>query len=207
MNRHVRPFGLKLGPLQAGAVYFPVHFIAVGAGLTLLAQNEVSLFWPATGTLFAFLLLYPARYWPAVLGLGFLAEILSNEVFAPPQLEYTLSGLLYFIKFAAGLLGVWLMHVSIRGPISFARLHHVLAFAAAAAASTLACAFVAGQRAQRSCRGQPGFLAQRPVLVDRRLPRRADRDATAADRRLPRHYVDRRPCAAGAPRLIRPSAY
>ena len=143
MNRHVRPFGLKLGPLQAGAVYFPVHFMAVGAGLTLLAQNEVSVFWPATGTLFAFLLLYPGRYWPAVLGLGFLAEILSNEVFAPPQLEYTLSGLLYFMKFAATVLGVWLMHVSIRGPISFARLHHVLAFSAAAAVSTLATAFVA----------------------------------------------------------------
>ncbi len=143
MNRHVRPFGLKLSPLQAGAVYFPVHFMAVGAGLTLLAQNEVSVFWPATGTLFAFLLLYPGRYWPAVLGLGFLAEILSNEVFAPPQLEYTLSGLLYFIKFAATVLGVWLMHVSIRGPISFARLHHVLVFSAAAAVSTLATAFVA----------------------------------------------------------------
>jgi signal transduction histidine kinase len=143
MNRHVRPFGLKLGPLQAGAVYFPVHFIAVGAGLTLLTQNEVSVFWPATGTLFAFLLLYPARYWPAVLGLGFLAEILSNEAFAPPQLEYTLSGLLYFIKFTSALLGVWLMHISIRGPISFARLRHVLAFAASAAASTLATAFIA----------------------------------------------------------------
>ena len=87
MNRHLRPFGLKLGPLQAGAVYFPVHFIAVGVGLTLLiAPHGVGVFWPATGTLFAFLLLYPARYWPAVLVFGFLAEILSNEVFAPPQI-------------------------------------------------------------------------------------------------------------------------
>ena len=33
MNRLLRPFGLKLGPLQAAAVYFPLHFIAVGIGL------------------------------------------------------------------------------------------------------------------------------------------------------------------------------
>jgi signal transduction histidine kinase len=124
-------------------VYFPLHFIAVGAGFTVLNQDGVSVFWPATGTLFAFLLLYPARYWPAILAFGFLAEILSNETFAPPQLVYTLSGLLYFVKFASALIGVWLVHISIRGPISFARLQHVLGFSAAAAVSTMACAFVA----------------------------------------------------------------
>ena len=85
MNRHLRPFGLKLGPLQAGAVYFPVHFLAVGIGLTLLTQNEVGVFWPATGTLFAFLLLYPARYWPPCWASASCAEILSHS-FAPPQL-------------------------------------------------------------------------------------------------------------------------
>jgi signal transduction histidine kinase len=144
MNRHLRPFGLKLGPLQAGAVYFPLHFIAVGVGFTLLnAPDGVGVFWPATGTLFAFLLLYPARYWVALLALGFLAEILANEAFAPAGIPYTASGLLFFIKFASALAGVWLMHISIRGPISFARLNHVLAFAAAAAVSTLACALLA----------------------------------------------------------------
>jgi signal transduction histidine kinase len=145
MNRHLRPFGLKLGPLQAGAVYFPLHFAAVAVGLTLMnAPDGVGVFWPATGTLFAFLLLYPARYWMALLAFGFLAEILANEAFAPPLIPYTLSGLLYFVKFGAGLAGVWLMHVTIRhGPISFARLHHVLGFAASAAVSTLACALVA----------------------------------------------------------------
>ena len=67
MNRLLRPFGLKLGPLQAGAVYFPLHFLAVGIGLTLLiAPQGVGVFWPATGSLFAFLLLYPARYWLAL---------------------------------------------------------------------------------------------------------------------------------------------
>ena len=144
MNRHLRPFGLKLGPLQAGAVYFPLHFIAVGVGFTLLnAPDGVGVFWPATGTLFAFLLLYPARYWLALLALGFLAEILANEAFAPAGIPYTASGLLFFIKFASALAGVWLMHISIRGPISFARLNHVLGFAAAAAVSTLACALLA----------------------------------------------------------------
>ena len=144
MNRHLRPFGLKLGPLQVGAIYFPVHFCAVWLGLTLLiAPQGVGVFWPATGTLFAFLLLYPARYWAALLAFGFLAEILAHETFAPPQIPYTVYGLLFFVKFVAGLAGVWLMHVSIRGPISFARLHQVLGFAASAAASTLACAFVA----------------------------------------------------------------
>jgi signal transduction histidine kinase len=144
MNRHLRPFGLKLGPLQVGAIYFPVHFCAVWLGLTLLiAPQGVGVFWPATGTLFAFLLLYPARYWAALLAFGFLAEILAHETFAPPQIPYTVYGLLFFVKFVAGLAGVWLMHVSVRGPISFARLHQVLGFAASAAASTLACAFVA----------------------------------------------------------------
>ena len=86
MNRHLRPFGLKLGPLQAGGVYFPLHFVAVGVGLTLMnAPDGVGVFWPATGTLFAFLLLYPARFWPALLAFGFLAEILANEAFAPSE--------------------------------------------------------------------------------------------------------------------------
>jgi signal transduction histidine kinase len=144
MNRHLRPFGLKLGPLQAGAVYLPIHFLAVGLGLTLLIAPEgVSVFWPATGTLFAFLLLYPSRYWPALLAFGFLAEILGNEAFAPPHIPYTVSGLLYFVKFATAVVGVWLVHVTIRGPISFARLHHVLGFAASAAVANLLCAFVA----------------------------------------------------------------
>ena len=74
MNRHLRPFGLKLGPLQAGAVYFPLHFLAVGVGFGLFnAQQGVGVFWPATGVLFAFLLLYPPRYWPALLAFGFLS--------------------------------------------------------------------------------------------------------------------------------------
>ena len=144
MNRHLRPFGLKLGPLQAGAVYFPLHFLAVGVGFALFnAQQGVGVFWPATGVLFAFLLLYPPRYWPALLAFGFLSEILANEVFAPAGLPYTMSGLLFFVKFAAALLGVGLMHVTVRGPISFARLHQVLGFAGSAAVSTLVCALIA----------------------------------------------------------------
>jgi integral membrane sensor domain MASE1 len=143
MNRLLRPFGLKLGPLQAGAVYFPLHFFAVGIGLTLLiAPQGGGVFWPATGSLFAFLLLYPPRYWPALLGFAFAAELAANEVFAP-QIGYSVAGMLFFVKFAAGLLGTWLVHVSVRGPISFARLRHVLCFAGAALLATLACAFVA----------------------------------------------------------------
>src|SRR6476659_8899066 len=143
MNRHLRPFGLKLGPLQTGGVYFPLHFLAVGVGLKLLiAPQGVSVFWPATGTLFAFLLLYPSRYWLALLAMGFLSETLSHQLFAPQQ-PYTTTGLLFFVKFASALLLAGLLQVSIRGPISFARLHHVLFFAASAAFATLACAFVA----------------------------------------------------------------
>ena len=108
----------------------------------LIAPQGVSVFWPATGTLFAFLLLYPSRYWLALLAMGFLSETLSHRLFAP-QLPYTMTGLLFFVKFASALMLVGLMHVTIRGPISFARLHHVLFFAASAAVATLACAFVA----------------------------------------------------------------
>jgi signal transduction histidine kinase len=141
MNRHLRPFGLKLGPLQAAAVYFPLHFLTVGLGLTLLiAPQGVAVFWPASGALFAFLLLYPPNYWLALGLLAYAAELLAHQLFAP-QIPFSLYGLLFGVKFLAGLLGVWLMHISVRGPISFARLRHVLCFAGAALLSTLACAF------------------------------------------------------------------
>jgi signal transduction histidine kinase len=143
MNRLLRPFGLKLGPLQAGAVYFPLHFFAVGIGLTLLISPQgAGLFWPATGSLFAFLLLYPSRYWPALFALSFVAELSAHALFAR-QIPYSVFGLLFIVKFAAGVVGALIVHAAIRGPISFARLQHVLCFAAAAVLSTLACAFVA----------------------------------------------------------------
>ena len=143
MNRHLRPFGLKLSPLQAGAVYFPLHFLAVAAGLTLLiAPHGVGVFWPATGCLFAFLLLYPARYWLALAVTSFVAELLAHSLFAP-QIPLPTAALFFPIKFAAALLGVWLVQVSVHGPLSFARLRHVLCFSAAVLFSTLACAFVA----------------------------------------------------------------
>src|SRR4249920_1648158 len=111
MNRLLRPFGLKLGPLQAGAIYFPLHFVAVGIGLTLLTGSQgVGVFWPATGSLFAFLLLYPARFWPALFVTTYVAEVLANTLFAP-QLPFSAAGLLFPVKFSAALLGVGLMHV------------------------------------------------------------------------------------------------
>jgi len=124
-------------------VYFPLHFLAVGIGLKLLiAPQGVSVFWPATGTLFAFLLLYPARYWLALLALGFLSETLSHRLFAP-QIPVAMIGLLFLVKFASALLCAGLMQLTIAGPISFARLRHVLSFAASAAIATLACGLVA----------------------------------------------------------------
>ena len=101
------------------------------------------MFWPATGTLFAFLLLYPARYWPALLAFGFAAELLGARRCSRRRLPTPVAGLLFFVKFAAALLGVGLMQIGVRGPISFARLRHVLCFAVAALVSTLACAVVA----------------------------------------------------------------
>jgi signal transduction histidine kinase len=143
MNRLLRPFGLKLGPLQAGALYFPLHFFAVGIGLTvLIAPQGVGVFWPAAGSLFAFLLLYPARYWVALFITGFAAELLAHTVFAP-QLPFSVAGLLFPVKFAAALVGAGLMNITVRGPISFARLRHVLLFTGAALLSTLSCAMVA----------------------------------------------------------------
>ena len=152
MNRHLRPFGLKLGPLQAGAVYFPIHFLAVGIGLTvLIAPQGVGVFWPSAGSLFAFLLLYPARYWAALFITSYVAELLAHTVFAP-QLPFSGAGLLFPVKFAATLLGVAIMHVCVRGPISFARLRHVLFFTAAALVSSLVCAIAA-----TALRGDPAF--------------------------------------------------
>jgi signal transduction histidine kinase len=143
MNRLLRPFGLKLGPLRAGAVYFPLHFLAVGIGLTLLiAPHGVGVFWPATGSLFAFLLLYPPNYWLALGAMAWLAELLAHTLFAP-QIPFSIFGLMFVVKFVFALAGVGLMHLGCRGPISFARLRHVLCFALAALVSTLACAVVA----------------------------------------------------------------
>jgi signal transduction histidine kinase len=157
MNRHVRPFGLKLGPLQAGALYLPLHFLACGAGLTLLiAPHGVGVFWPATGTLFAFLLLYQARFWPALFVSGLIAEIAAHELFTP-QVPTVMTGLVFLVKFGAGLAGVWMLNLIIRGPISFARLRHVLGFAAAAGISTLACAVVAVSVRHGSITADLGF--------------------------------------------------
>ena len=100
------------------------------------------MFWPAAGSLFAFLLLYPARYWGALFITSYVAELLANLLFAP-QLPYSAAGMLFPVKFAAALLGVGIMQVTVRGPISFARLRHVLIFTAAALVSTLFCAVVA----------------------------------------------------------------
>src|SRR5262245_9742503 len=103
MNRHLRPFGLKLGALQAAAVYFPLHFFAVWVGLTLLvAPHGVGVFWPATGCLFAFLLLYPSRCWPALFGFAFVAELLAHDLFAP-QIPMLAAVILFPVKFGAGL--------------------------------------------------------------------------------------------------------
>ncbi|HTU65888.1 MAG TPA: MASE1 domain-containing protein [Steroidobacteraceae bacterium] len=143
MNRLVRPFGLKLGPLQAGAVYFPLHFLAVGIGTNLLiAPHDVGVFWPASGVLFAFLLLYPARFWTVLFVSCVAAELAGHLVWAP-QIPLKLVAVLLPVKFAAGMIGVSLMHLGVSGPISFARLRHILCFAAAALLSTLACALVA----------------------------------------------------------------
>ena len=143
MNRLLRPFGLKLGPFQAGAIYFPLHFLAVGIGLTLLISPQgVAVFWPSAGCLFAVLLLYPPRYWAALFVFSFAAELLAHLVFAP-QLSFPTVGLVIPVKFIAALLGVALVHLMVRGPIFFARLQHVLGFAVAALVSTLACAIIA----------------------------------------------------------------
>jgi signal transduction histidine kinase len=143
MNRLLRPFGLKLGPIQAAGVYFPVHFLAVGIGLTLLiSPHGVGVFWPATGALFAFLLLYPPNYWLAI-GVGaYCAELLAH-LWLAPQIPLSIYGALFPIKFLSVVLGVWLMQIGVRGPISFARVQHMLLFAGSALFSTAACAFVA----------------------------------------------------------------
>lgn len=157
MNRLLRPFGLKLGPLQAGLVYFPLHVFAVGIGLTLLiAPHGVGVFWPATGSLFAFLLLYPPGYWPAFAVLSLGAEVLAH-VWLAPQIPLSIYGPVFAVKFLAALLGVGLMHLGCRGPISFARLRHVLCFAAAASLSTLACALLAVTLRNRMSFDSPDF--------------------------------------------------
>ena len=87
-------------------------------------------------------MLYPAWYWGALFIITYVAELLAHTVFAP-QLPFSGAGMLFPVKFAAALLGVGIMQFTVRGPISFARLRHVLIFTAAALVSTLLCAIVA----------------------------------------------------------------
>ena len=100
-------------------------------------------------------------------------------------------GLLYFVKFAAGLAGVWLMHVTIRhGPISFARLHHVLGFAASAAVSTLACALVAVSVRSGVIAANLDFWLNVQCWWIGDFLGAADRHAADADHRIPRSLGD-----------------
>jgi signal transduction histidine kinase len=106
--------------------------------------------------LFAFLLLYPPAYWLAIGGMAYLAEMLAHTLFAA-QIPFSIFGLMFVVKFLAALLGVGLMHLGCRGPISFARLRHVLCFAMAALLSTLGCAFVAVSLREGPPLGSPEF--------------------------------------------------
>ena len=189
MNRLLRPFGLKLGPLQAGAVYFPIHFFAVGIGLTLLiAPQGVGVFWPATGSLFAFLLLYPAALLARAAGFHASGpKWPAHQLFAP-QIPYSVAGMLFFVKFAAAVLGAWLCKS-----------------ACAARFPLRDCAMCWSSRRRRWCRrwcarslrsvcaatpaGQARLLALGAELVDRRLPRRAGGHTAAAHHRHPRRLV------------------
>jgi len=138
-------------------MYVPLHFFAVAAGLTLLiAPQGVAVFWPATGALFAFLLLFPARYWLAIGGATFAAELAAHAVFAP-QISLATAAQVFPIKFLAAALGVGLMHLGVRGPISFARLAHVLMFAAASLLSTLCCALLAVSLRAAIVQADPAF--------------------------------------------------
>ena len=206
MNRLLRPFGLKLGPLQAGAIYFPLHFLAVGIGLTvLIAPQGVGVFWPAAGSLFAFLLLYPARYWGALFITSYVAELLAHTA----------------VRAAAALLGRGAaVSREVRGGAARRRAHAGRGARADFLRAPAARALLYGGRAgvhavvrhRRHCVARrPGFrrarvLAGGAELVDRRLPGRAHRHATGAHRRLSRLCAREPTRAAGAPRRCPRSA-
>ena len=90
-----------------------------------------------------------------------------------PQIPYSAAGLLFSVKFAAARAGR-LAHAmsAVRGPISFARLRHVLVFAVAAAGvdAGLRVHRASASRGDRTARPAPFWLS-RAELVDRRLPR------------------------------------
>ncbi len=136
MNRHASTVRIEVRSPPGGGDLFSAAFLAVGIGANLLiAPQGVGVFWPATGALFAFLLLYPVRYWTAL----FLCVLRRRAV--------RLSGCsrrrsswdrrrtaCSRSSSRPAVLGVGFMHWTVRGPISFARLRHVLAFAVGGAA-------------------------------------------------------------------------
>jgi integral membrane sensor domain MASE1 len=149
MKRHLRPFGLNLSAIEASAIFLPVQFLAVSVGLTLLvAPLDVAVFWPATGSLLAFLLLFPLSYWPALAVVTFVAELAAHWLLAP-QVGLATIAMQMPVKLAAAMLGVAFMHLLVRGPVSFARLNHVLSFALAALVATFlggVAAVIVGER-------------------------------------------------------------
>ena len=110
MNRLLRPFGLKLGPLQAGAVYFPIAFPR-GWHRSHAAHRP-----PGRGRVLA-RHRHPVRVPVAVsraLLAGAVAFTLRRRTAGARRCSrrrfpISVAGLLFSVKFAAALLGVWLM--------------------------------------------------------------------------------------------------
>jgi signal transduction histidine kinase len=143
MSATVEVFGLHLKAPGAALLYFPLHFVAVAAGLALQVNPpSVALYWPAAGTLLAALLLYPYRYWPLLVLAALAAEIAANAAFAP-QIELAHAAILSVVSAIEGLLGAAAVRWLLAERLNFARVRTVLIFGAAVTATSFAGAMLA----------------------------------------------------------------
>jgi hypothetical protein len=82
----------------------------VGVGLKLMnAPDGVGVFWAGHRHALRLPAVVSARYWLSLLAFGFLGRDPVQRAFAPPLIPYTMAGLLYFVKFGAGVAGVLLV--------------------------------------------------------------------------------------------------
>jgi two-component system, LuxR family, sensor kinase FixL len=102
------------------------YYLGARLGLALtLKPQPISALWPPNAILLAVLLLARPRSWPLLLCATFVAHMAAELQGGVPLLMV----LCWFVSNAfEALVGAALIRASIRGPFSFDRLHHVVAF-------------------------------------------------------------------------------
>lgn len=109
--------------------YAVLHAGAVTLGYLLkTGPQEVSIFWPASGLLVAALLLFPYRYWLALMGGFILGAQIPDMAFCAESCNYLTMAVYRVAHGIEALLGAFLIRRFVADRISFFRLNNVVGF-------------------------------------------------------------------------------